>query len=226
MDFKYLFSRFYSVLLNKKDFFKKLKKERSIKKGVFYFIFLTAIVLLFLTNRYIAQLNDLINDFYIFTGLEIFNVVIDVNPVLFFGFYLFFLTFLTLFSFARYWLVHLTIRLFKPKASYKDTYNSLSYSITPGYIALVFLVFGLFFLIFDNYKNLGIIFLVIYALLELYSFYIRSKGIADVHDLSILQGFACLYIYSNILLLVVLIVLLLFTGFLITSFGYFLSAFL
>jgi hypothetical protein len=226
LNLKYLFLRFHSVLLNKKDFFKKLKKERSIKKGVVYFIALTALVLLFLTNRYISQLNDVVEYFYLMTGLETFNVLIDVNPLIFVLFYLFFLVFLTLFSFARYWLVHLTIRLFKSKASYKDTYNSLSYSITPGYVALVFLVFGLFFLIFDKYKILGFAFLVVYVLLEIYSFYIRSKGIADVHDLTLWQGFACLYIYSNILLLVVLIVLLLFLGFTITSLSYFLSAFL
>ncbi|MFT4260967.1 MAG: YIP1 family protein [Candidatus Woesearchaeota archaeon] len=223
MSVKDIFFKFKNVLLNQKNFFKRLKREKTIKKGFIYFVFLTALILLLVTNKYVSELNNFLYYLHLASGLELFNVAIEITPLWFIVFYILFLVTFTLFAFARYWLVHLTVKLFKPKATYKDTYNSLSYSITPGYVAMPFFAFGIFLLFFDDYRLFAYLLLAIYVLLEGYSFYIRSKGLAEIHEFSFWRGFACLYIYSNILLVAVLLVLLLFIGFLISSLTYFIS---
>ena len=203
-----LLLKFWSVLSNKKNFFKKVKKEKTIKKALLYFVVLTALILIILTNNYVSNINDFFQYLYDYTGLEAFNVTIQITPTIFIAFYIYFLTMMTLLAFGRYFFVHITVKLFKSNASYKDTYNSLCYSITPGYVAIPFLVSGLVLLV-TRFKVIAYIFLLIYASLEIYSFYIRSKGIAEVHDFSFWRGFACLYIYSNILLIVTSILLVL-----------------
>ncbi len=225
MKFKELLLKFWSVLLNKKNFFKKVKREKTIKKAFVYFFVLTAIILIILTNNYVSNLSEFLNHLYTTTGLEMFNVDLQVTPFIFIIFYVYFLITMTLLAFGRYFLVHLTVRLFKNDVSYKDTYNSLCYSITPGYVAVPFFVVGVL-LLFTSLKPLAYLSFLIYISLEIYSLYIRSKGLAEVHDLSFWRGFSCLYIYSNILLLVITILLVLLILALIFGVNLLLSLFL
>lgn len=195
---------FKNSLLGEKNFFKKLKKEKSIYKGFSYFTVLTVIVLIITGYRYLESLNELLFNIYKITGLEELAVQIDITPSIYISFIVITTILSISLAFLRYYLVHISLLLFKKNLAYKDTYNSLCYSVTPGYIGMASL--GLAFLSFIFTLNwLGWFFTSIWLFFELYSIYIRSRGIALTHGVSWFKGFLTIYILSTLLMLILLI---------------------
>lgn len=204
-----LIKEFKAAIVGRSDFFNNLRKEKDINKGLFYFIAFSFIAIGISLFAYTSRINDNLSKLYELTGFR----VLDFSIALHWSTYFLILTaivfFVTLITFFRYYVIHFFVKLVGG-GDYKDTYNSLSFSITPGYIALIF--FGISFILwsFDIlfFNILGWILFLFYLALEIYSIYIRSKGLADTHEISTLNGFLCIYIYSTLALFIISFILL------------------
>ncbi|MFT4311081.1 MAG: hypothetical protein ACMXX7_00470 [Candidatus Woesearchaeota archaeon] len=203
---KEFYNNFKAALLGDKNFYSKLEKEKSLKKGFVYFVVLTFFFLIISTQRYLVNFNTFLKDLYESTGIELFNLYIPMHMNTIILFYVSVFSLMIILSFARFGLVHLFIKIFNKKAKYKDTYNSLSFSITPGYVGVPFLVVGLGLMAFTKgyLFVLGIISMIAYVLIEIYAFYIRAKALSDTQKISLFKSFLAIYVFSPITLLLII----------------------
>lgn len=198
------------VLFRTEDFFRKAKTERGIKHAFLYLVILTFTFMLFTTYYYLDKFAVFSQYIGEITGLPVNTGLFQLNFQTFIIFYVLLAIFTVLFAFARYWIVHFFIRLFKKKASYEETYRALSYSTAPGYAGAPFLIAWILLLPFLNNWWAWIIFvpsLIIYIGLELYSLYVRSKAVSVTHSMHMLLSFTCIYILGTLGFLIALIIL-------------------
>ncbi len=200
---KDIFSFFKDSIFNPKKFFKKIKKEQSMNKALSYFVLLTLIALLFSTFRYLDNLNVFFGFLSKEVGLTLFDIQIPVTWFTFLVFHLSLVFLTVIFSFARFYFVHVFVYLFNNKAQYKDTYKALSYSVGPAYAGIPFFIAGVVFLAIS--RDLGfviaaILMFLIYTFFEIYAFYIRSKALAEVQNIGFWKSFFSIYVLSNLLM--------------------------
>ena len=199
---KEFFQNFKLALLGDKKFYARLEEEKNLKKGFIYFVVLTFFFLILSTQRYLVNFNGFLKNLYESTGIDIFNIYIDMNIYTISLFYISVFSLMIILSFARFGLVHVFVKIFNDKAKYKDTYNSLSFSVTPGYFGVPVMVLGLGLLAFTKSYLfiLGIIFMILYIIIEIYAFFIRAKALSNTQNISFFKSFLAIYILSPITL--------------------------
>lgn len=192
------------VIQGSRNFFRNLKKEKSVGKGVSYFVVLSFLAIGISLFAYTERLNDNIARLYSLTGLNLLDFGLDVTWDTYVLLLVSFVLLATLFTFVRYYIVHFFVSYFVA-SKYKDTYNSLSFSVTPGYIGLV--LFGIAFLLWPIeifiVQVLAWLFFISSIFFEGYSFYIRSKGLAVTHGISVFSAFLCIYVFTGLVLLLI-----------------------
>lgn len=202
---------FKRAFFSKKNFLEDVKEQSGIKKAVSYFIVLTFLVVIFSTYRYLTNINSFFRTLYLETGIDAFNINLVITPQVYTSFFFGLTIAIVLFSFAKYWFTHIFILIFNKEAKYKDTYNSLTYTITPAYVGIPFFVVGLFILSMTSnlyFIILAIILLFIYIILELYALFVRTRGLAKIHNISMFKSFMCIYVFSSITMGIALALLL------------------
>ncbi|MBN2457787.1 YIP1 family protein [Candidatus Woesearchaeota archaeon] len=187
------------VMISPKRFFASIKKEKGIRHS---FTFLTALVLVtfvFLTYHYIEQLNNYLSIFDRWLNISL-PVEIPLNVTNYALLYIIFCITFLLLTFVRYWLTHIWVRVFRGKHGYSETYKAMSYSNTPDYISVPFLVASAIILPFAIEKNsialilLSVIFLVITLVLSIYQMYIKTLGLSHLQGISKAKAFISIYI--------------------------------
>ncbi len=189
------------VLLNPKNFFKKIEKDKTFSKHFVFLVILVFFVMLFLTYTYIQQINQYINIFAQQLGIEHIIGQIPLNLTTYAIFYFSLAFIFILLSFLRYWITHWFVLLFKGKRPYRETYKAMVYGKAPEYItAPLFLALLLLLPFITN--PIAIVAMVIIAIpfiaLSIYQIYIKTIGLAKLQKISNLKSFLSIYVLGFI----------------------------
>ena len=191
------------TLLDTDSFFREAKKEETIRHALKYLLTFTLIFLLFTTYYYVSNINILLRKTSAILGQPPLPQI-EITLGTFILFYIGLTAYIMLFSFARYWIIHLFVRAFNKKARYKDSYKALTYSITPGYLGGPFLLISFMLAPFLSNWWAMVIFapsIIIYAASEIYSVYLRSKALSIVQGISQAKALLCIYVFGFIALM-------------------------
>lgn len=218
-----------TVLYEPKHFFQhEQPKIKGWKAPIQYLVIFSLFVNIFLTIQHLSQksisiFNLMYNWMFDKIGLEVQLPSTYISQDNFIVVFLVLGAFLITSSFVKYWIVHWFVTMYNKKAKFQDTYKALTFSTTPGWLGMIFLVLSSFLLYFALDKG-GLFLFFLFSLtliaffsLEIYSIFIRTYGLAVTQKIKKYQAFLSIYVYSAIAytLLLILIVAML-VGLMIT----------
>ncbi len=203
------------VLLKPNEFFEKeIKKIKGWDKPVSYLVFFTFFTTIFITFAHIENTQNYIlwleKTLMIDTPLEPMKITL----LSFISTYLFLSILLIIGSFFRYLCTHAIIRIWNKKARFEETYKTLSFSTTPGWLATPFLVIFSLMLYLALKNPRGIIWniimitsLLIGLALTIYSIYLRSYSLAKTQKISVWKSFTAIYILGLLLYMILVLII-------------------
>lgn len=193
---KDLISKSKKVLVTPKDFFNSIKKEKGLWKPLKYLILFLLLTQLFLVFHYFENV------------LGMFEINIDLSLTNYIIMYLVTTIMVFVISFIRPAITNVFIRMFSDENKLEDTYKAMIYGLTPDYLATPFFVITMIFISATVWLEnpFWMVLFIISSLITLvaagYTLYLRVYGVANLHKISWIVAFLCIYVFPVILIII------------------------
>ncbi|MFW6449491.1 MAG: YIP1 family protein [Nanoarchaeota archaeon] len=208
MRLKGLIHKIKQVLLEPERFFNSVKKEKGFKAQTVFLITVVFFVFLFLTYNYIQQINSFLHLLAQYYGLTAFNHI-PLNIKTYAIFYFSLVILYLLLALLRYAVTHFFVKLFNSNATYQETYKAMVYTRSPEFFSAPILLILTILFPFALAKPIlwsiwGVFFLAFLAL-SIYQIILRTKGLAKLQKISYLKSFLSIYIFGQIMQLIIIL---------------------
>lgn len=203
---KNFFSAAHDVLVHPAAFFRDLKKVTNIKQAVLYLVMFTLVTEMFVAVYYVTNVFQmpLFKEFFALIG---YAPQLTIKTVLIV--YAIFTPLVILFSWMRPLVTHIFVKAFGGKNTFVQTYNAMTYSITPAYVATPFFVMTL---LLGSYAAIHpfkqsifaiAVTMVFWIVPGIYTAYLRIIGVSEVQSIAWWQSAVAVYVLGPLLLFLV-----------------------
>lgn len=193
---KLFFRTLFTVISQPKTFFSTAYKDVLEWKHVLrYLVIFTFIAGIFTT----INVTDLWSRIVSLPELSVLGELptLDIGLFGLFILYVVFVFLLLGLTALKYYLAHFFLKLYNKKIKLKETYALLTYGGTHGWVAMpLFFVGGLFLFVGSWWTVLSILLILCALGLEGYTMYLRITALARKHNISVINVFLSVYVWS------------------------------